>query len=249
MNTGSKRFGAEPGSEAKPVDLGAIGTLMAGMRGNFSATKMQAAPARGFASAPAAPKHFTPADPASNPTEGWDPFDPTATPKPEIVEKFDPLSAARSDGFADGLAAARGEAEAIRIAETAAIERLVESLQNISGFDRDSLAARLRQTVLHLVTRLVGDVGLAPELMEARIRAAVGMIADSTEIGTIRLHPDDLKLLEGRMPERLTAIADPSVEPGGIRVETRTGVIEDSPSQWLGQLAAAIDKTALPDAA
>lgn len=243
------RFGAEPGNEAKPVDLGAIGNLMARMRGGFAETRMETPKPRGFEPAAAGPKHFTPADPDSNPTEGWDPFDPKVETRPEVIERFDPVAAARAEGFADGLAAARGEAEAIRLAETAAIERLVASLQNISGFDRDSLAARLRQTVLHLVTRLVGDVGLSPPLLEARIAAAVALIADSTEIGTIRLNPEDLKLLEGRLPERLAAVADPSVEPGGIRVETRTTVIEESPSQWLHQLAAAIDKTALPDAA
>ena len=245
----SKRFGAEPGSEAKAVDLGAIGGVMAGMRGSFNATAMAASRPRGFEAKPAAPRHFTPADPSSNPTEGWDPFDPSAAVASEFVEKFDPIAAARAEGFADGLEAARGEAEAIRLAETAAIERLVETLQNISGFDRDSLAARLRNTVLHLVTRLVGDAGLSPQLLEARINAAVGLIADSTEVGTIRLNPEDLKLLEGRVPERLTAVADASIEPGGIRIETRSSVIEDSPSAWLAQLSAAIDKTAIPDAA
>jgi flagellar assembly protein FliH len=38
------------------------------------------------------------------------------------------------------------------------------------------------------------------------------------------------------------------MERGGFRIETRSTAIEDGPSAWLNQLAAALDRAALPDA-
>lgn len=242
-----QRFGAED-AQPKPLELGALGSLMSSLRGVFVETHVERPAARGFAPvAPPGPRHFAPADPNANPTEGWDPFDPTVPP--EVIEKVDPVATARAQGFADGLAAARGEAEAVRIAESAAIERLAQAIQDMNAFDRDALAARLRQTVLLLVTRIVGETGISPDLLAGRVAAAAQLLADSTEPARVRLNPEDIKLLEGRLPDRVTAVADPSVEPGALRVETRTTIVEDGPSAWLAQLAAAIDKTALPEAA
>ena len=50
----------------------------------------------------AAPRHFSPADRAGNPTEGWNPLDADAAPTPFI----DPIEAAHAAGYAEGLAAA-----------------------------------------------------------------------------------------------------------------------------------------------
>ena len=50
--------------------------------------------------AAAGPKHFSPADPASNPTAGWNPLDAAKT-------DIDPIETARAAGYAAGLAAAR----------------------------------------------------------------------------------------------------------------------------------------------
>ena len=54
--------------------------------------------------AEAAPKHFTPADPDVNPTQGWDPFD-TEVPHPG-GGFTDPIAAAHAAGLIEGRAAA-----------------------------------------------------------------------------------------------------------------------------------------------
>jgi flagellar assembly protein FliH len=46
-------------------------------------------------------------------------------------------------------------------------------------------------------------------------------------------------LIGTRLPASLTVEADPSVERGGLRIETTDGGIEDGPSHWRRALAEA----------
>ena len=240
------RGGFIPGETARTVDSGALGNYMAQMRGGFAAFSPggDAGPVH-FSPAPG-PKHFSPADPGHNPTAGWDPFDPQGRKsEPAEPEAPDPdaiLAAARAEGYAAGLVAAQYSSEN----QVEAITRLARAIEGIDAFDREALAAHLRQTVLFLVTRLVGEVGISPDLLTARITAAAGLLAESSEPALLRLNPEDLPLVEGRLPERLFAIADKAIERGGLLVETKTTAIEDGPGTWLGQLAAMIDRVALP---
>jgi flagellar assembly protein FliH len=228
--------------EAKAVDFGALGAAMSGMRGGFS----ESGPVH-FSPAPE-PKHFRPANPGTNPTAGWDPFDPMGdgTSDPASAP-FDAIDAARAEGFAAGmaeaerLAAARGEADAQALAQLAGL------LEMMSGFDRDLLAGRLRETVLFLVKRLVGEVGVSAELLGSRIAAAAELLADTSEVATLRLNPADHALIDGHQPARVSLVADEAIGRGGFRIETRTTVVEDGPEAWLAQLSAALDKAAVSE--
>lgn len=233
----SNRFNGS--AEARAVDFGALGAAMSGMRGGFS----EGGPVH-FSPAPE-PKHFRPANPGTNPTAGWDPFDPTSESGDSAQTEHDVVGAARAEGFAAGmaeaerLAAERGEADAQALAQVASL------LEMMSGFERDLLAGRLRETVLFLVKRLVGEVGVSAELLERRIAAAVELLADTSEVATLRLNPADHDLIQGHEPSRVTLVADQTIGRGGFRIETRTTVIEDGPEAWLAQLSAALDRTAL----
>jgi flagellar assembly protein FliH len=227
-------------SEARAVDFGALGAAMSGMRGGFA----EGGPV-GFSPAPE-PKHFRPADPGLKPTAGWDPFDPLGD-RPKADTGSDAIDAARAEGFAEGMATAERMAAERGEADAQALARIAAALEATTGFDRDALAGRLRQTVLALVSRLIGEAGVSTELLTKRIEAAVTLIADSAEPAMLRLNPEDLKLLEGHVPAPLLAVQDPAIERGGFRVETRSTAIEDGPSAWLNQLAAALDRAALPD--
>jgi flagellar assembly protein FliH len=55
----------------------------------------------------------------------------------------------------------------------------------------------------------------------------------------VLLNPEDLALVEGRLPPGLAVEPDASVERGGLRIETEDGGIEDGPSQWRRILAEA----------
>lgn len=244
--------GFEPQRETRSVDTSALGDYMAGLRGGFAETGFAGAGKGPVHFSPAAgPRHFRPADPDHNPTAGWDPFDPLgekdAEPATDPEPVLDAIDAARAEGYAAGLEAAQRLAAAGADEQARIVDRLIAALDSMGGFDREALAARLRQTVLYLVARMVGETGIAPDLLVQRVEAAVKLLADSSEPALMRMNPEDLALIEGRVPERVFAIADKAIERGGLTIETRTTVIEDGPGAWLAQLAASIDRTALPD--
>ena len=106
------------------------------------------------------PRHFSPAAPGTNPTAGWDPFD--ANPAPPAQPFVDPVAVAHEAGYAIGYVeggdAARAEMTALAERDRALLESLTQALQSNDRIDREAVARRLRETVLFLVTRLVGDV-------------------------------------------------------------------------------------------
>lgn len=189
------------------------------------------------------PKHFHPADASSNPTAGWDPFAATADPSPGFA---DPVSAAHARGVAEGRAAALAEMGEDDGRDVALLTQLAEALKADDRFDRAQLARHMRQTVLFLVTKLIGEVGIAPDLLARRIEAATDMLTDAAESAMLRVHPDDVALLEGKLPKTVFAVGDAAVARGAFILESASTIVEDGPDLWLEQLAQAIDRIALP---
>ena len=192
----------------------------------------------------ASPKHFSPANPGTNPTAGWDPLD-AAAPQTSFV---DPVAAAHAAGYAEGVEAALAEIAANVERDRALLTSLTHALQADDRIDRDAVARRLRETVLFLVTRLVGEVGISPEILARRIEAAADMLSDAAESAMLRVHPDDVALLEGKLPRQIFAIGDASVARGAFVLESASTIVEDGPEEWLEQLAQAIDRVAVPEA-
>ena len=179
---------------------------------------------------PAAPRHFSPAD-------GLESF-----------ESGDPVADAHAAGFAAGRAAMLEELDAAQGRETALLDQVSNALAGAAHFDRERMAGHLRQTVLHLVTKMVGEVGIAPDVLSARITAAVDLLADGAESALLRLHPDDVALVEGRLPSSVFPVGDPHVQRGGFVIESASTIVEDGPDLWLEQLASAIDRVPIPPA-
>jgi flagellar assembly protein FliH len=192
----------------------------------------------------AGPRHFTPADPDTNPTEGWDPFEAVAAATPFV----DPIEAAHSAGYAEGVAAAQAEMAVTGERDRTLLASLAQALQSDDRIDRDAVAQRLRQTVLFLVTRLVGEVGIAPDLLARRIETAVDLLSDAAESAILHVHPDDVALLEGKLPRQIFAVGDASLTRGSFQLESAATIVEDGPELWLEQLAHAIDRVAVPEA-
>jgi flagellar assembly protein FliH len=193
---------------------------------------------------PGGPKHFSPADPDRNPTEGWNPLDPSIDEMPGL----DPIEAAHAAGYAEGLAAARAETLATQARDQALLAGLADALRDGAQVDREAMASRLRDTVLLMLGRLVGEAGVSPELLAQRIEAATELLADKAEAALLRVHPDDVPLLDGKLPDTLFAAGDATVQRGSFVVESASTVVEDGPELWLDQLAAAIDRVPVPPA-
>jgi len=190
------------------------------------------------------PKHFAPADPGANPTEGWDPFD-AATPQEGFV---DPVAAAHAAGFAEGYAAAIAKAAENDARDRALLASLTEALQSAARVDREGMARQLRQTVMFLVTKLVGETGVAPERLASRIEVAAELLSDHAESAILRVNPEDVPLLDGLLPKTIFAVGDAAVARGAFVIESASTIVEDGPELWLEQLASALDRVAIPPA-
>lgn len=188
------------------------------------------------------PKHFSPLDRASNPTEGWDPFDARVAAAPFV----DPIAAAHAAGYAEGVAAAIADAASAHARDAALLADLAAALRADERIDRAAMARSLRQTVLLLVTRLVGDVIIPPETLARRVDAAAAMLVDAAESAMLRVHPDDVALLEGHLPATVFPIGDVSIARGSFILESASTIIEDGPDLWLEQLAQAVDRVGVP---
>jgi flagellar assembly protein FliH len=190
------------------------------------------------------PRHFSPADPTARPTEGWNPLDADAEPSVFI----DPVEAAHAAGYAEGLAAATIAARDDASRDETLLAELVTALKSGGQLDRERTAAHLRQTVMFLVKQLVGDVGISADMLAGRIEAAADLLADAAESALLRLHPDDVKLVEGKLPKTVFAAGDVTLTRGSFVLESASTLIEDGPGLWLEQLTAAIDRVPVPRA-
>lgn len=214
----------------------------------FAASKIDTI-GRRAASEAAAPRHFSPADPATNPTEGWDPFEAAAQPVSTPSQAFvDPIAAAHAAGFEEGRTAALADLEATQAREAALLEQVSIALATAAHFDRERMAGHLRQTVLHLVGKMVGEIGVAPDILAARINAATDLLADKAESALLRLHPDDVALVQGKLPASIFPVGDPHLARGAFVIESASTIVEDGPDLWLEQLAQAIDRVPIPPA-
>ncbi|MFX8043660.1 hypothetical protein ABTK79_19145, partial [Acinetobacter baumannii] len=90
----------------------------------------------------------------------------------------DSMTSAGTNGYAEGFRDGYEQAALEQQRDTALIEGLAQALDAGVRVDRDMVAARLRQTVLFLVSKLVGEVGIAPDLLARRIQTAVDLVAD-----------------------------------------------------------------------
>jgi flagellar assembly protein FliH len=196
---------------------------------------------RDRASAPR-PRHFSPADPSTNPTAGWNPLDVHAEPSHFI----DPVESAHSAGFEEGLAAAAAAARDAMTRDAALVAGLGDALAGSGRIDREQIARQLRQTVLFLVTRLVGEIGVSADLLAARVDSATELLADSAESALLRLNPADLALVDAMLPKTVFAAGDATLERGSFVLESASTIVEDGPDLWLDQLAAAFDRAAVP---
>jgi flagellar assembly protein FliH len=130
-----------------------------------------------------------------------------------------------------------GEAQGRKLLEEAT-ER-VESLSSELAEHKSSLYREARAQVVELVLALAQKVlgGLAESQAEAVLRVAeraIQLLSDRETL-TIRVHPEEVKLLVEAKPkiletfdgiQKLTVVKDPSVKRGGCLVQTPTTEID-----------------------
>lgn len=172
-------------------------------------------------------------------------LDPVAAAMAE-VPPVDPLAEAHQAGFEAGYAAARAEQEATAARDLALIEGIAAALKSDERIDRERIARQLRQTVLHLVSDLIGQTGIAGDLLAGRVEAAAELLADQSESAILRVNHQDVGLLAGRLPDTIFAVGDATLARGSFVLEAASTIVEDGPDLWLEQLTSALDKVAVP---
>jgi len=154
----------------------------------------------------------------------------------------DPAVEAFEQGFGEGYAAAREEYERLRAEQEAAQNEIEVAFARFNEESTLALSEKLRQTVLTLCQHAVLPLAIDCDGLVTRIERAVAMLHRAQDERRVLLHPDDLALVRNKLPAGLTAEPDPSVERGGLRIETPDGGIEDGPTQWNRILSEVFDK-------
>jgi len=165
--------------------------------------------------------------------------EPGSPPEPD-------LETVQADAFAQGFDAGRKTAEMEFAAERDAVARLAENLQVLQPQPSNALAVLLAEAVERLVTQIVGSVEVDRAVLVARAERAAAMIGEDTGPARLRLHPDDLALMEEARLD-VALVADASLERGTILLETGEGWIEDGPAVRLERLRTALDRMGAPE--
>ncbi len=157
-------------------------------------------------------------------------------------------------------AEAAGRAAAVDAAEQDAAQRVARQLDALLPAVREAVdglqqakagwLAHWEQAALHLATAIAErvirrEVARAPEITLSLVAEALELSAGSAEL-QLRMHPDDVDALGPRV-ERLIAevgrlgaaslVADSAITPGGCRVETRHGTIDQQFEAQLSRIA------------
>lgn len=162
---------------------------------------------------------------------------PMPTPADEVE---DPIATAFAEGFAAGSNEAMDAAEAAAYAAAEAREKIDFSFARLDANLAEQLRDKLLETVTALCESVLHPMALDADALARRVETAVAMFIRADDERVIRLHPDDLTLLAGKLPETWQFVPDVALERGALRVETASGGVEDGPAQWRAAITEAL---------
>lgn len=139
-------------------------------------------------------------------------------------------------GFEDGIAQASAQAEQDAVARG----RIELGLGRLAEEEERRFEERLRETVLALCEKTLAPLTADPEILASRVMNAIALLRRSEDERTLRMHPEDIALVDGRLPEHVRVEPDAALERGALRIETAEGGIEDGPSEWRRMLGEAL---------
>jgi flagellar assembly protein FliH len=161
-------------------------------------------------------------------------------PKPEYDPEGD-----KAEAYALGFEEGRRTSELELAADRAAMADLMDALEVLQPEPTNAIALLLAEAVDRLVRQICGTVEIDAGLLTARCQAAAALIGAETGPARLRLHPEDVPLVD---PKRLRVpiVADDTMERGNLVLETAQGWIEDGPAVRLERLRAELDRMGAP---
>ena len=156
-----------------------------------------------------------------------------------------PASESEADIFRRGMAEGRHLAAEAFATERQALLALLAAAQALQPEPSEELAAMIATTVERLVTQIVGLMPVDRSWLLHRIERAVACVGAADAARTLWLHPDDVALIDAAaLP--IDVCADETLERGALRIDCSHGWVEDSRSQHLDLLRAALNVESQP---
>ena len=163
---------------------------------------------------------------------------PRSAAERELAQR---LEQARRDGFADGVAAGRQEAEQQILPAVQNVARTVAELAGLREVMRDQATEDLVRLATSIAARVIHrEVALDPDALAGLVRAAFSKI-QSREVSRARVHPALEGLLrkclqQNGAPRNLDLTVDYKLNPGEVIFETSQGVLDASVETQLSEI-------------
>jgi flagellar assembly protein FliH len=156
----------------------------------------------------------------------------------ELAQRED---AARRRGFQEGEESAR---KALEARVEAAVQKAAASAETILGQTRQ-MRRQMEGDLVHLAVAIARrilhrEIQVDPEALAGIVKAAVHKL-DARELHRVRACPDDVAIVEkylaqSPLPSRVEIVADPSLERGGLLLETARGYLDASMETQLREI-------------
>lgn len=158
-------------------------------------------------------------------------------PEPEPLPEPD---MALAEAFAQGEAQGRALAEAAFIETEEARAALTLTLAQLDEAMQRELAQRLAECVAALCEATLAPLALDREALERRCVRAAGMVGEGITDASLRLHPDDVRVLDPAFASTWHILPDPILERGSVVFDTAEGAVVDGPAEWRAALREAL---------
>jgi flagellar assembly protein FliH len=145
----------------------------------------------------------------------------------------------RVDPYAQGVADGQDMANAAFAVERESYQALLSAADALQAEPAEEMAQLIAETVQLLVCQIVNDQPVDAKWLVSHARKAAEVIADCDAARTLRMHPEDMALVDGAtLP--LPFVADPSLPRGELRIDGSAGWIEHGRSLYLNDLRSAL---------
>lgn len=156
-------------------------------------------------------------------------FGAVASPRSDKqAEAEDAIAAAFAQGEAHGRALALAE-----IAEEAEIHASLSlSMVQLDETMQQQLALYLAEAVAALCETALAPLVLDREALERRCVTAASMVGHGITDASLRLHPDDVAMLDRSFASTWHILPDAELERGTVVFDMAEGAVIDGPGEW-----------------
>ena len=150
------------------------------------------------------------------------------------------------EGYRDGMVALEGFKKSYASQVSARVGQLLENFDaRLCALEGEMAQALARATVLLARQVLRDELRAHPQHVASVAREAVSAMVSSARQVVVRVHPDDLPLVEEGAREVLQArgarlLGDPGLQRGGCRVESDAGTVDATIDARWGRAAGAL---------